>query len=140
MPSGHRPEPAKCFGQENCQGKFSPVVSHKNLAFPNKSYLSSSLEIVLGWSWLGTETRRKVFVPCDCSPSLGAPEQASDGDIWKLEASLMEKHSVSILAPARMEAMVPSQLQHSQLCLHQLHYFNMEPSERPYSGWANWTI
>lgn len=65
MPSGHRPEPAKCFGQENCQGKFSPVVSHKNLAFPIKSYLSSSLEIVLGWSWLGTESRRKVFVQCD---------------------------------------------------------------------------
>lgn len=59
MPSGHRPELAKCFGQENCQGKFSPVVSHKSLAFPNRSYLSSSLEIVLGWSWLGTEMRVK---------------------------------------------------------------------------------
>lgn len=71
---------------------------------------------------------------------IAAPAQASDGDIWKLEASLMEKHSVNSMAPARMEAMVPSRLQHSQLRPHQLHYFNMEPSERPYSGWTNWTI
>lgn len=32
-----------------------------------------------------------------------------------------------------MEAMVPLQLQHSQLCLHQLRCFIMEPSESPYS-------
>lgn len=57
MPSGHTPEPAKCFEQETCQGKFSPVVSHKNLAFPIKSYLSSSLEIGLELAWHGVEEK-----------------------------------------------------------------------------------
>jgi hypothetical protein len=59
MPSGHRPEPAKCLRQENYQGKFSPVVSHKNLAFPNKSYWSSSPWNCFGWSWFGTEMEVK---------------------------------------------------------------------------------
>lgn len=49
IPSGPRPGPAECLRQENCQGKFLSVVSHKNVAFPDNSQLSSSLEIVLAW-------------------------------------------------------------------------------------------
>lgn len=46
-----------------------------------------------------------------CSPSLGATAQASDGGTQKLVISLMEEHSVSIVAlSAYMEAMIPSQL------------------------------
>lgn len=45
---GPRPEPVECLRQENCRGKFLLVVSHKNVAFPGNSQLSSSLETLWG--------------------------------------------------------------------------------------------